>query len=315
MPKVSVVIPCYNVEKYLRQCLDSVVNQTFKDIEIICVNDCSPDNLQKILEEYEQKDNRISIVVNEKNLGLGMSRNRAIPLTNSDYILFIDSDDWLELNAIEELYSAITETDANVAYFNFREVHENSNKCVEVILKNTLSKYGVLLEHNKIFTNYDIRHICFRKVPNLTWYKMYKKSFLTQNNIEFAPYKYEDNVFLIKLKILSKKNVYVNRVFYNYRIQPDSIMRTSKIPFWELYNDINNLLIELNEKEALIDGFNEYVMQNAIFSMKKMGLVEKIKFKKEVDKVLDKSVLKKVNKAFLKYVLKDIFFLNKKKYK
>ena len=300
MPKVSVVVPVYNVEKYLRQCLDSIINQTFKDIEIICINDCTKDNSQEILEEYSKKDNRISIVINEENMGLGRTRNKSFNYINSEYVLFVDSEDWLELNAIEELYNAISSTDSNIAYFNYRDVHEDTGKIVETILKNVLADTNLKLEDQKVFTNEDIKNLSFRKIPNLTWFKLYKKSFLVNNSIYFAPYKFEDQIFSIKAKILSNKNVYVDKILYNYRIQQQSIMRTSQIPFFEIYNDINNLLTELNLKEELEAIFDEYVIQTIVFSMKKMSLIEKLKFRSRLKKTVSKKQFNAVKKSFIR---------------
>jgi glycosyltransferase involved in cell wall biosynthesis len=103
MPKVSIVIPVYNVEKYLRQCLDSVVNQTLKDIEIICVNDGSTDNSLQILEEYANKDDRIKII-NKDNGGLSSARNAGLEIATGVYIGFVDSDDYIEIETYNEAY-------------------------------------------------------------------------------------------------------------------------------------------------------------------------------------------------------------------
>ena len=120
MAKVSVIIPVYNVEKYLRKCLESVVNQTLKDIEIICVNDGSTDSSALILDEYARNDNRIKVYTQE-NQGQGAARNMALELAQGDYIAFVDSDDWLEVSALEELYKFITEKGAEAVVFDFVE--------------------------------------------------------------------------------------------------------------------------------------------------------------------------------------------------
>ena len=108
MPKISVIIPVYNVEKYLSRCLDSVCSQTFNDIEIICINDCSPDNSAEILQEYAEKDKRIRIINKEKNGGLSAARNSGFAVATGEYIYFLDSDDWIELDFLEKMYFAIT---------------------------------------------------------------------------------------------------------------------------------------------------------------------------------------------------------------
>ena len=104
MAKISVIVPCYNVEKYLEECLDSIVNQTFTDIEIICINDGSTDSTNRILDIYSNNDSRIKIIT-QTNKGLSASRNIGIENSNGEYILFIDSDDYLELTAFEEIYN------------------------------------------------------------------------------------------------------------------------------------------------------------------------------------------------------------------
>ena len=102
-PKISIIIPVYNVEKYLRECLDSCVNQTLENIEIICVDDASPDNSIKILEEYQAKDSRIRIFRHEENKNLGAARNTGLANATGEYVWFVDSDDYIELNMVEEL--------------------------------------------------------------------------------------------------------------------------------------------------------------------------------------------------------------------
>ena len=126
-PKVSVIIPVYNVEQYLRECLDSVVNQTLKDIEIICVNDGSTDNSLVILEEYAAKDERIKIV-NKENGGLSSARNCAIPLARGEYIGFVDSDDWIDLDFYEKLYNTAKKYKAEIACANLYRVSNTKSK-------------------------------------------------------------------------------------------------------------------------------------------------------------------------------------------
>ena len=104
--RVSVIVPVYNVEKYLKQCLDSLINQTLEDIEIICVNDGSTDSSLNILEEYQNKDNRIKII-SQENKGVSAARNLGLKNAKGEYLLFIYADDWVELNALEELFNNI----------------------------------------------------------------------------------------------------------------------------------------------------------------------------------------------------------------
>lgn len=114
MPKVSVIIPVYNTEKFLRKCLDSVCNQTLQDIEIICINDCSTDGSLEILREYARKDNRIKLIELLENCGAAKARNIGIDIAEGEYLGFIDSDDYIDLDFYENLYAKAIETSADV---------------------------------------------------------------------------------------------------------------------------------------------------------------------------------------------------------
>ena len=126
-PLISVIIPVYNVEKYLRECLDSVINQTYKNLEIICVNDCSTDSSPEILEEYAKKDRRIIIKKNPKNIGLGLTRNEGIKIASGEYIHCLDSDDWLELDAYEILVKYL-DNDVDAVRFTYTSHDEITEK-------------------------------------------------------------------------------------------------------------------------------------------------------------------------------------------
>lgn len=117
-PKISIIIPVYKVENYLKECLDSCVNQTLEDIEIICVDDCSPDNSIKILEGYQTKDSRIKIFRHEKNKNLGAARNTGLANATGEYTWFVDSDDYIDTKACQILYDAIKEFDVDMLCFS-----------------------------------------------------------------------------------------------------------------------------------------------------------------------------------------------------
>ena len=149
-PKISVIIPVYNTETYLLECLDSIVNQTLKDIEIICVNDGSTDNSLSILKEYASKDNRIKII-DKENEGQGYSRKVGLDNSTGKYILFCDSDDYYsELTAFEELYNYIEKVEVDVVIFS-------------CILKQRYSiKYGTeTYPKNEIFSYFDLDNILY----------------------------------------------------------------------------------------------------------------------------------------------------------
>lgn len=123
---ISIVVPVYNVEKYLRRCLDSLINQTYKDIEIILVNDGSTDNSLEICEEYAKNDSRIKII-SKKNEGLGMARNTGIDNADGEYICFFDSDDFVEIDAIEKMHNVIIKEQPQIVCFGFKKLDKNGD--------------------------------------------------------------------------------------------------------------------------------------------------------------------------------------------
>lgn len=124
---VTIVVPIYNVEKYLKRCLDSIINQTYEDVDIILVNDGSTDNSLDICYEYKKKDNRIT-VINQENQGLSAARNAGIEMANSNYIMFIDSDDYIELDMVEYLIERAKKYDSDIACCGFTNIYENGIK-------------------------------------------------------------------------------------------------------------------------------------------------------------------------------------------
>ena len=135
-PTVSVIIPVYNVEQYLRKCLDSVINQTFKDIEIIIVNDCSPDNSLQMIKEYQTKEERIVLIDLKQNVGLGFARNEGMKIAKGKYITFVDSDDWIASNYIEVLYNNIEKNNLDVVSASS---HFYDNSLKKLINRETVS--------------------------------------------------------------------------------------------------------------------------------------------------------------------------------
>ena len=206
--KISIIVPVYNVEKYLEKCLDSLINQTLKDIEIICIDDCSTDNSLEILKKYALKDNRIKIITLNENHGQGYARNRGIELATGKYIGFVDSDDYVDLDYFEKLYC--------------RAQKYNSDIAVASILKHKkyYKKYNV--KYNRVNVVGNIQNkikLCSDKT-NRFFYpvnKLCKTAVIKNNNIKFAEGQiYEDVIFAIKALYYSNSVVSVPNVKYHY---------------------------------------------------------------------------------------------------
>mgnify|MGYP004515375493 CR=1 FL=1 len=224
---VSVIIPVYNVEKYLDKCLLSVVEQTMKDIEIILIDDGSTDNSLLKCKEWESKDSRIK-VYHQKNQGVSVARNLGIEKSMGDWIAFIDSDDWIEPNYVEELYKIARESDADISicgfYFDYSDesvARGHFEKDMQFNGRNEISQIQIqILAKNmsKIKNNSGDR-------IGAPWCKLFKSSFVKENDLNFIPNlkRSQDVVFNLYALEKAKKVVYTNQPLYHYLINPDSV--------------------------------------------------------------------------------------------
>ena len=216
-PLISVVVPVYNVEQYIRECVDSIVSQTYCHLEIVLIDDGSLDNCPVICDEYAKKDSRIK-VVHQKNGGLAKARNVGIENSSGEYITFIDSDDYIASNYIEILYRGIIENNADVSIASFRSFEKNNTAVIEDSSCQfaTISKKRCFENYTSIFTNPFVS----------AWNKLYKRNLFS--NIRFPEGKlYEDAFTTYKIFDVSQKIVFTSSVLYFYRLNPDSIMGQS----------------------------------------------------------------------------------------
>ena len=208
-PKVSIIVPVYNVEKYLRQCLESVINQTLKEIEIICIDDGSPDNCGAIIDEYAQKDTRI-VAIHKENGGYGSALNYGFSIAKGEYIGIVESDDWISHDMYEVLYKKASDTNADIVKGTFYSVLDSANdyKRINPNLPK-LSKYGcfTLTQHPEILN-----------MHTSLWSAIYKKE-LIQNKIKVVEdiKPYEDLLFATEAYVLAKSICVVQEPLYYYR--------------------------------------------------------------------------------------------------
>jgi glycosyltransferase involved in cell wall biosynthesis len=236
---ISVLIPCYNTEKYLAKCLDSVVNQTYTNLEILILNDGSTDNSLNIMNEYAKKDERINIISRE-NRGVAYSRNELIDRSKGNYIIFVDSDDTISLDAIKNLYEVLKETHCEIAMCNVDKVYEGEN--VDLLKAGNVSGYK---EYSKLETIFNLISVgAYYDYPVA---KLYSRSAL--DNIKFPLNRiYEDSATVFKIYYNADKTVLLDNVYYHYLVgREDSITNkkyTSK--------NLNDNYLAINERYSFL---------------------------------------------------------------
>lgn len=230
--KVSVIIPVYNVENYIEECVESVINQTLKEIEIIIVNDGTKDNSIKKIEKY--LSNPRVILINKENGGVSSARNAGLEIARGEYISFVDSDDFIELTMLEDLYNESKGMD--IVFSNFARIDslENNIKIEKNNFKNLEIKEG------SYFYNIELGYVVNR---------IYNHEFLKKFNIKFKENMLmEDLLFSLKVFSIAKKVKYLDKVHYYYRIDINSSIVNTLIKNKELMNKTYNQLIEEVEK-------------------------------------------------------------------
>lgn len=222
--KVSVIIPVYNAQKYLAECIDSVLGQTFRELEIICIDDESSDSSLDILKNYAAKDERIS-VYSQKNAGLAETRNRGLKKAQGEYIQFLDSDDWLEADAVETLYQASRERQLDILLFNGATVYETERD------KEEHPEFNSYYERKGDYPNQCGGSEMMARMRGCGEYRtsavmqFFNRRFLEQNGLCFQRgIIHEDNDFTFRAMLLAENAGYIQQPFYKRRVHNDSIM-------------------------------------------------------------------------------------------
>lgn len=254
--KVSIIIPVYNSESTLKRCIESVINQTYKNIEILIINDGSKDKSLNIMNEYKNKDERI-IVINQKNKGLSGARNTGVNNATGDYITFIDSDDYIKPNLVKDTIKIFEEYECDVVRNNYELSYENG----KTKLRNEM------YEENRIINIEEkkeelIQNILLGKVQSYSWLLTIKREILDKNNLKFDEdiFFMEDIVFIIRL-IFCIKNIYFVREpnYFYYQSNENSLTKDTK----KYVKNINNILVMKKRLEKIlkmnINEFENYI--------------------------------------------------------
>jgi glycosyltransferase involved in cell wall biosynthesis len=244
MPKVSVLIPVYNAEKYLCQCLNSVINQTLKDIEIICINDGSTDNSLEIMKEFQSKDDRIGII-DKANTGYGHSMNLGILNSSGKYIGIIESDDFAELDMFETLYNIADKHDTNIVKCNYYQ-HINGEDYKTNIPPN--------VKYDEVINPYDYPNVFGMQAT--IWSAIYNKEFIVSNGISFletSGASYQDTSFNFKVWACANRAYLIDKPLIHYRLDNENQSVKSKSKVYcicDEYHEIESFLNNNFDKKA-----------------------------------------------------------------
>lgn len=263
-PKVSIILPVYNVAPYLRQSLDSIIAQTLTDIEIICVDDGSTDDSGKILDEYKEKDNRIT-VIHKRNAGTGAARNDGLKIATGECIGFVDPDDWILPNMYERLYNILQDKELDIVMFT-PDVFNDQTQKHEGFLYFQDSNFPKILD-DKIFNKDDISPFSY---PMCVWNKLYRKKLFDDNNIDFAEgLDFEDHKVIFKSLFTAKRIYFIREKLYVYRhSRQGSILSDNDTRMFDhikIYDIVENILKETGNWEKFHLDFLRYKVHNILY--------------------------------------------------
>lgn len=266
MPKVSIIIPTYNVEDYLRECMESVVRQTLHDIEIICINDGSTDGSLKILQEYAQKDSRI-VLVDKMNEGYGVGMNIGLDKATGEYVGIVEPDDFVPLSMYEDLYKVAKENDLDFVKADFYRFTRNSTTGDMHLIYNHLDSEGT--DYNQVIDPFEKPYIT--KFIMNTWSGIYRREFLEKHHIRHNTTpgaSFQDNGFFWQTFMYAKRCMFLDKPYYmNRRDNPNSsVNNKEKVYAMNIEYDFIRDIFMQKGNEELWDRFKYYYNYKRYFS-------------------------------------------------
>lgn len=306
LPKLSVIIPVYNTQLYLRKTLDSVLSQTYKNLEIICVNDGSTDNSYEILDEYKNLDERI-IVINQENKGLSIARNVGMKYATGSLFSFLDSDDWVDPLFYEKLVFRLLSDDSDIA------VGETFYAYPDRLTKNEWVNYWNFKGNlNTVVCPQDKQNLIYACA---CWNKVYKRKFIDDYKIFFPENLHiEDVPFTFKTIVLSSKISLVREAIIYYRQQDNSIMKQSRnnmvpLDIFKIYNIcdefLSNNIFNIQDKQIYYLILDNFKIFNIYSWFNTVNIKYKEMFYSEMKSVFSKTNIK--NNSFITEESKKIY--------
>lgn len=237
MDKITVIIPVYNVEEYLCRCVDSVINQTYRNLEIICIDDGSTDNCGKILDEYAKTDDRI-IVIHQKNKGVATAKNRGLEAATGSYIGFVDSDDWIEPDFFEEAHAGIIKNNADIFCSGIYE--DKDDICTK--RENKLAVKNGILDRNDVLL-YAFKRDYYKNFGAYLWNKLFSAELFETVRFDEQLKVAEDILVFVECVIKGQRFVYTDKAYYHYFQRSTSLIHS----------------VDLSKKETLLQSYDKII--------------------------------------------------------
>lgn len=269
---VSVIVPAYNLEKYIGDCIESVLTQSLKNFELILIDDSSDDNTKKIIKEYIEREKTTDIILleNDKNRNAGYSRNRGLDIARGKYLLFLDGDDMLECNALERLYTICEETGSDIAICNYRYYDNNTEE-----ITNYRSPVDALMDAMNSFRTSDMRDCVFQYFREMAWNKIFRREFIQDSGIKFQCQSNANDQFFVYVAMLKAERIIkIPDHLLNYRKNRENQLSTSEnisrnpMCIWNATKATKDYIDNLGLYDLYQKSFQTYVVMRLIFSIK-----------------------------------------------
>lgn len=267
-PKISIIIPVYNSEEYLEECLDSVVAQTIQDVEIICINDGSSDHSLKILNEYKKKDKRIQVITQE-NAGAGAARNHGLRLAKGKYLSFLDADDFFERDMLEKAYKKIEEYQADFVVYESDQYYMDKKE----FIKNPLTLRKKDIPPYSPFTHRELTDNVFKTFVGWAWDKLYRHEFVKQHNLWFQEQRTSnDLLFVFSALVLAKRIAVVEyKILAHQRRGETNSLSVTREKSWHCFYDaliaLKKRLIEEDIYWELEQDYINYALHFSLWNL------------------------------------------------
>lgn len=290
MEKISVVVPVYNVEEFLESCIKSILAQTYKNLEILLLDDGSTDSSGKVCDEYAKKDNRIK-VIHKKNEGISATRNLGIKISTGEYLVFIDSDDYITKDFCEILYNNLKNTNSDISIVSYCVVDENKKVIYDAAKKTGLQDDQIVIYKSSAI----IKELLKQKtIKNFVWNKLFRKSVICKFDVGKI---YEDISFSIDVFSKASKVVYQNTNCYNYAKRNSSITATiTENNLKQFSNAIGQRYKKINEYYPKLSKYNIYALLESTLALSTKNAMLNRKYKK-----IERDCIKFIN-IILNYV-------------